>query len=424
MEDSEAEMTASEREAILDTALSAGIMLLRSGAETRRAEETVVMIAGHYGLDIRKSSFSLTNSLMVSYYDEESGTNLTEIRSVPLGETRLDILILVNQLSRDIVAGKYSIPEARKKLEEIGETRPYHLALRTLGCFFAVALFSMMFGGTWKDMLAAGVSGGLTYLAAVFLSGKIPGVIVNMAGGAIMALTSFIACLLIPGAELSVPIVFIGAVMPLVPGVNFANGVRDIGYGDFLSGMVRLLNAIMTFAALAAGAGLVYGFFRLAGAEIPVSLDLKFCPAFPFGVICAALATVGFSFLWHVSWKHMPFVGITGGVCWLMFLVFYDKMGLGPASFFASVGLAFCAFLFSRVKQCPVTVFLVPGIVPIVPGCTLFFAVFDLLRLNYHDAAILAAQSIIICGAIVLGTALVSVIPPKFFALFSPKKKK
>ena len=416
-------MTLNEREEILDTALSAGIMLLRSGAETRRAEETVVLIAGHYGLDIRKSSFSLTNSLIVSYYDEESGTNLTEVRSVPMGETRLDILIQVNQLSRDIVEGKYTIPEAKEKLDQISETRPYHLALRTLGCFFAVALFSMMFNGNWKEMLAAGVSGGLTYLFAVFLSGKVPGIIVNMAGGVVMALSSFIACLLIPGAKLSVPIVFIGAVMPLVPGVNFANGVRDIGYGDFLSGMVRLLNAIMTFASLAAGAGLVYAFFKLGGIEIPVSLDLKFCPAFPFGVLSAALATVGFSFLWHVSWKHMPFVALTGGVCWLFFLAVYHKMGLGPAAFFASVGLAFCAFLFSRVKQCPVTVFLVPGIVPIVPGCTLFFSVFDLLRGNYHDAAVLAAQSIIICGAIVLGTALVSVIPNRFFALFSPRKK-
>ena len=69
------------------------------------------------------------------------------------------------------------------------------------------------------------------------------------------------------------------------------------------------------------------------------------------------------------------------------------------------------------------TVFLVPGIIPIVPGCTLFFSVFDLLRGNYHDAAVLAAQSIIICGAIVLGTALVSVIPGRFFALFSPRNK-
>ncbi|MBR5338700.1 MAG: threonine/serine exporter family protein [Lachnospiraceae bacterium] len=414
-------MTAREREEILDTALAAGIMLLQCGAETRRAEETVVKIAGHYGLDIRKSSFSLTNSLMVSYYDEESNTNLTEIRSVPIGETRLDRLILVNQLSRDIVEGKYSVPEARKKLEEISKVKPYHLALRTLGCFFAVALFSMMFGGNWKDMLAAGVSGGLTYVIAVLISGKVPGIIVNMAGGAVMAFTSFIACLLIPGAELSVPIVFIGSVMPLVPGVAFANGVRDIGYGDFLSGMVRLLNAILTFAALAAGAGLVYAFFKLAGAEIPISLDLRFSPAFPFGVLCAALATVGFSFLWHVSWKHMPFIAVTGGICWLVFLAVNHKMGLGPAAFFASVGLAFFSFLFSRVKQCPVTVFLVPGIVPIVPGCTLFFSVFDLLRGNYHDAAVLAAQSIIICGAIVLGTALVSVIPNRFFALFSPK---
>ena len=416
-------MTLNEREEILDTAMTAGVMMLRCGAETRRAEQTVVSIAGHYGLDIQNSSFSLTNGLMVSYDDVESNTHLTEIRSVPLGETRLDRLILVNQLSRDVSAGKYTVLEAKARLQEIDAISRFPLIWRLLACMAAVALFSLMFGGSVADMITAGICGGLTYLVADFLSGKVPSLIVNMAGGVVMALASFIACLVFPDLKLSIPIVFIGSVMPLVPGIAFTNGVRDIGNGDFLSGMVRLLAAILTFASLGAGAGLVYLFFRIAGAEMPVSLDLQFTPLFPWGVLSAALATMGFSVFYQVPLKHMPFIGVTGGVCWLVFLLCYPKLGMGPSAFFASVALAFCAQVFSRVNQCPVTVFLVPGIIPIVPGCTLFFAVFDLLRRSYRTAALTGADGLVVVGAIVLGTALVSVIPNRFFSLFSPKKK-
>ena len=47
----------------------------------------------------------------------------------------------------------------------------------------------------------------------------------------------------------------VGAVIPLVPGVAFTNGIRDIGNEDYIAGTVRLLDAMLVFFGIAAGVG-------------------------------------------------------------------------------------------------------------------------------------------------------------------------
>lgn len=53
----------------------------------------------------------------------------------------------------------------------------------------------------------------------------------------------------------STDIVIISAVMPLVPGVIFTTAVRDTLNGDYSSGAARMLEAIVTALAVAAGVG-------------------------------------------------------------------------------------------------------------------------------------------------------------------------
>ncbi len=43
--------------------------------------------------------------------------------------------------------------------------------------------------------------------------------------------------------------------MPLVPGVPFTNAIRDIADGDYISGSVRMLDALLIFFCIAIGVG-------------------------------------------------------------------------------------------------------------------------------------------------------------------------
>ena len=61
----------------------------------------------------------------------------------------------------------------------------------------------------------------------------------------------------------------IGSIMPLVPGVPFTNAIRDIADGDYISGAVRMLDALLVFLCIAIGVGMgIAVMSRLTGGGI------------------------------------------------------------------------------------------------------------------------------------------------------------
>ena len=55
----------------------------------------------------------------------------------------------------------------------------------------------------------------------------------------------------------------IGSIMPLIPGVGFVVSIRDIVNGDYLSGFIRLLDALLVFFCIALGVALTLSVFEL-----------------------------------------------------------------------------------------------------------------------------------------------------------------
>ena len=51
--------------------------------------------------------------------------------------------------------------------------------------------------------------------------------------------------------------------MPLVPGMGFVNAIRDIADSDFLSGTVRMIDALLVFVYIAIGVGITLGIMQI-----------------------------------------------------------------------------------------------------------------------------------------------------------------
>ncbi|HGF7753112.1 TPA: threonine/serine exporter family protein, partial [Enterococcus faecium] len=75
-------------------------------------------------------------------------------------------------------------------------------------------------------------------------------------------------------------------------------------------------------------------------------------------------------------------------------------------SLLGSLGVAFISDLFSKRLKMPVTIFNIPGMVPLVPGGLAYQAVRNLVTESYREAAHYAVQAIMIAGAIALGLVL------------------
>ncbi|MBR5231832.1 MAG: threonine/serine exporter family protein [Clostridia bacterium] len=245
---------------VLDAAMEAGHILLQNGAEISRVEETMSRICKHYGVE-SGDFFVMGNGIMTT-----GGTNVggsyARVRYIPVMGSRLDRVIAVNQLSREISEGKYEdIAKVKQKLEEIKNLPEKKIWKQIVASGMGSGFFCVLSGGGLWDSTAAFFVGVLLYVFVLFVTkphfNKIVG---NIFGGIVAALLCIVFYLIGFGHNLSC--MMSGAVMPLVPGVAFTNGIRDIAGGDYISGSVRLLDAALVFISIAIGVGVMLSVYR------------------------------------------------------------------------------------------------------------------------------------------------------------------
>ena len=253
-----------QSEAALETAMEAGHLLLESGAEIARVEETMERIARRYGAH-DASFFVLSNGIFVTGGD--AAGQFARVEHIPVHGARLGRVVEVNQLSREIDGGRVSLPEARARLEAIRRSPDASFAAQVAASAVGSAAFCVLFGGSLRDAAAAFIAGLLLYVYVLKVSAPhLSKLVGSMGGGILVSLVSVLLRTVGLGETLSYMI--IGSIIPMIPGVAFVNGIRDIADGDYLSGTVRLLDALMTTFGLAVGVGLILTLIRRMGGGV------------------------------------------------------------------------------------------------------------------------------------------------------------
>ena len=250
-----------KREA-LDVASLAGDILLASGAEIFRVEETIFRIAKAYGVE-SSDAFVLSSGIFLTA-GSETEKDFASVRHIPLSAARLDRVTAVNQLSREIELGLHTPAEAHERLVAIRAMPSKPRWQQVLASGIGSGAFGYLFGGTGRDAAAAFLCGLVLYLYFLYLvRGRLSKIAMNISGGALVTLCALILTHLGIGTNLEM--VTAGAVVPLLPGVAFTNGIRDIADEDYISGSVRLLDAVLVVACLALGVGAVMAAYTAWG---------------------------------------------------------------------------------------------------------------------------------------------------------------
>lgn len=240
---------------VLDTAMLAGHIMLANGAEIFRVERTMSRIAGYFG-ESGGDFFVLSNGIFCTG-GESGGGSFAKVQHIPVRGARLQKVIAVNRLCHEVMEGKYTIEEVYDRLTEIKAQTGSPEISQILASGVGAGAFSVLFGGSLGDALVAFIAGILLYSFILFVSGPhMSKILGNLCGGIIVTLVCITGFKLGLGTGLNYMVA--GSVMPLVPGVAFTNGIRDIAEGDYLSGMVRLLDAMLVFFSIAIGLGLSF----------------------------------------------------------------------------------------------------------------------------------------------------------------------
>lgn len=242
---------------VLEFAVQAGRILLANGAEIFRVEETITHICNHYGVkDV--NLFVLSNGIFITA-EKEGREIYAKVKHVPLSGTHLGRVDGVNDLSRRICAGGISLEEATNQLEEIAARPPMKDYIRVLSAGIASGAFCYLLNATLVDSFRTVIISIILNIFLVFGSrAKLSRMLVNTAGGIIVTVFAVLMCR--EGGMIvssSVDKVIIGSIFSLIPGVAFVNSLRDIANSDILSGIVKLIDAILGFIYIAIGVGFV-----------------------------------------------------------------------------------------------------------------------------------------------------------------------
>ncbi|MBQ5435270.1 MAG: threonine/serine exporter family protein [Bacteroidales bacterium] len=399
----------------LAIASEAGHILLENGAEISRVEETMERIASHYGVD-SKSFFVLSNGIFTT----SSFNKYANVEFIPFKGTQLDKVVAVNQLSRDIVAGKYNLDEAAARLKEIRTMRPHPVWEQVLASALGSAGFCIVFGGGLLDCAASFVCGILLWLFVLYVTAPHMSKIVgNIVGGFFVTLLCIVFHRI--GFGHSLPNMIIGAIIPLIPGVPFVNGVRDVANEDYIAGATRLLDAMLVFFCIAAGVALAFVCDGLVFGELIVLKGMTVDPvtfAMPIQIVASFIGTAAFAVLFGVPRRYYVLCGVSGVLGWILYMILARYAGFTPpaATVFATMLVVLSARYFSVLDKCPAIVFLLCGIFPLVPGAgvfwTSYYVVSDQLRLALGSGFMAVKVTI----AIVLGIILISELPAKMFS--------
>ena len=116
---------------LINLALDAGEIMLASGAETFRVQDTMQRILSVSGKE-KIEALAMCTLLMVTLPREEKGP-LSMARAVKNRDLNFEKICAVNDMSRAFVSGKISLDEAIERLKEIHQFSFYPLPIRVFG---------------------------------------------------------------------------------------------------------------------------------------------------------------------------------------------------------------------------------------------------------------------------------------------------
>jgi len=234
---------------ILAKALDIGENILRCGGEPYRIEDTVTRICVAYGAEFA-DIFALP-SLIIANIRMKDGTYSSQVRRVYQTSNNMYLLEKMNNLSRDICFKKVSLEDLPTEIENAKKCRPFPDLLCYIGGILGAGGFAVFFGGNIYDALVAAVAGiVVTFFnlhKTAFVNQMIHSVISSFVGAIVsLALISF-------GVGQNTDMILIGVIMLLIPGLAFGNAVRDLLFGDTVSGIIQLVQAILIAVMVAFG---------------------------------------------------------------------------------------------------------------------------------------------------------------------------
>ena len=134
----------------------------------------------------------------------------------------------------------------------------------------------------------------------------------------------------------------------------------------------------------------------------------------------AVFAILGLAIIFRVPVNRIPACVVVGALGWLTYLVadhYLDSPVMG--CFFGACMVGLCSAEASRIFKEAMTIFVIPGILCLVPGAKIFYTMEALIRNDIEEMAEIGVQTLMMAGAIAMGLLVMGALIKVFRALVS-----
>lgn len=241
---------------LLKTTLLAGRIMMESGSEAYRVEDTMQRIAKN-SKKFDTESYVTATGIFMSINDE-STSQMTQARNRSINLEKIDA---TNRYSRMYAKGEISLIYLYKALQSVDlQTPEFNKYYRMLAAGLASLSLMLLLGGAYSDVLTAFIIGSLGYFTSNRIYVRTEMKFINDLTASFLISIASVLCYRM-GFVANLDSLIIGCIMPLVPGLAITSGMRDLFEGHLLTGMVRLVEAILISTVIGIGIAMTLQWF-------------------------------------------------------------------------------------------------------------------------------------------------------------------
>lgn len=391
---------------IINFILTLGRALHTSGYAAHRLEGVLSLAARQLG--ITAQFFSTPTSIFIAF--GQLDRQRTYLIRVEPGEQDLGKLSRLDRVILRVLRGELSPADGSAEIEKIVAAPPSY------GPLITTLAFALTSGSAARFL-----GGGLREIAVGTLLGLVIGLLALVAHRYAAAtrvfepVASFAAALLATMISHAWPIApfiaTLAGLIVLVPGFSLTVAMVELSTRHLASGTARMSAAFMTFLGIIFGVGLGNA---LAGVLLGPMVSVQPLPTWPWVQVVALLvAPLGFVVLLKAERRDTPWFVAVGLVAFYGSRLGAHIFGPELGSFLGALGVGVASNLLSKWLDRPSQIFLVPGILLLVPGSVGMRSLAALMDREVVSGIETAFQMMVIAVSLVAGILISTVVTPR-----------
>jgi len=388
--------------------LRMGRALHRAGFSASRLERAMARLAEKLGLPLPQI-FSTPTAIYAAF--GSLSDQRTHLLRVEPGSISLSHLTKLDKVVTDVVGGIVSPEAGLARINEIeAAPAPYGNVLMVTAFALTSGAVARFLGGGLHEIAVGVVIGIVTGLLAVLAAKWAP--LLEIYEPVSACLAAFIAgALSVVWMPFNTSTATLSGLIVLIPGFMLTIAIRELSTRHLASGTARLAGAGIIFLGIIFGVALGNRLALVAAGPVQFA-PIQPLPEWTF-FLSALLAGLAFTVILKAELRDAPWVVLAGLLAVIAGRVGAQVLGPELGGFVGAAVVGIASNLFSRLRDRPSMVMLVPGTLMLVPGTIGFSSLSSLLDAQVVPAVQTAFRMILTAIALVAGLLFADIVSPE-----------